>query len=84
MNGLGWLGERRERGAVEVNLTSHELFQREKSHDVQIEVHVYDVEVAACMSVCLYVICEGVTEADIRRSWSCSCHLTQYGSFAHA
>ena len=53
MNSLCWLGEGRELGTVEVNLTSHEPFQREKSHDVQIELHAYNVDVVAC--VCMYV-----------------------------
>ena len=89
MNGPCWLGEGRELGAVEVNLTSHEPFQREKSHDVQEELHAYDVDVAVCMSVCLYANIEGVTEAELRWSWSCSCHLTpivqrSINSSAHA
>ena len=43
MNSPCWPGDGRELGAVEVNLTSHQPFQQEKSHDVQIEIHVYNV-----------------------------------------
>ena len=55
MNSLCWPDERRELGTVEVNLTSREPFQREKSHNAEVEIHVCDVDVAACMSVCLYI-----------------------------
>ena len=70
MNSPCWLSEGRELGAVEVNLTFHQPFQQKKSHNVQIEIHVYNV-------LSEYKIYEGVTEADNRWSWSSSCHLTQ-------
>ena len=56
MNSLCRLSEGWELGAVEVNLASRDTFQREKSHDVQVELHVY---MGACMSVSLYANLRG-------------------------
>ena len=85
MNSLCWLGEGRELGTVEVNLTSREPFQREKSHDTEVEIHVCGVDVAACMLsmvyVCLFV--RQFARALRRRNSGgvklvmCSCHLTR-------